>query len=199
MTCTVPSKYVAEIKRAATGTGLPYQICACQARVESGFNPNAVSPTGAQGFWQFEPGTWRTWGHGSPFNVNDATTAYIAFMRHLLKVFKGNVRNALAAYNAGEGNVPAGLPYADEIIRLAGSSQKTVTPPSGSPRTTAGQPSGSQPAGAAQSGVGAGVSNNAPVPSPLADDPSWWIDRSGEWLKTLAGTANFYANAIGRL
>lgn len=199
MTCTVPSKYVAEVKRAATGTGLPYQICACQAQVESGYNPNAVSPTGAQGFWQFEPGTWRTWGHGSPFNVHDATTAYIAFMRHLLKVFKGNVRNALAAYNAGEGNVPAGLPYADEIIRMAGSSQKTVTPPPGRPQKGAtGSPGGSQSTPVPPS-AGVGISNTAPVPSPLADDPSWWINRSGEWLKDLAGTANFYANAIGRL
>lgn len=177
MTCTVPSQYAAEVKRASIGTGLPYQICACQAYVESGFQPNVVSPTGAQGFWQFEPGTWRDWGHGSPFNVHDATTAYIALMRSLLREFQGSIRNALAAYNAGPGNIAAGIPYADEIIRMAGSSQVIIT----------------------TSYVTPAVVNTAPVPSPVADDPSWWINRSGQWLKDLAGTANFYANAIGRL
>lgn len=177
MTVVVPGAYIAEVKRAATGTGLPYQVCACQAYVESGFNPNAVSPTGAQGFWQFEPGTFASYGHGDPFNVDDETTAYINFMRVLLREFGGNIRNALAAYNAGPGNVPAGLPYADEILRMAGSSQALVP---------------NVPAGSV-------VVNTAPVPNATSDDPSWWINRSGEWLKTLASTANFYANAIGRL
>lgn len=177
MTVVVPAQYAAEVKRASVGTGLPYQVCACQAYVESGFHPNAVSPTGAQGFWQFEPGTWRSWGHGSPFSVHDATTAYIAFMRSLLREFQGNIRNALAAYNAGPGNVPAGLPYADEIIRMAGSPVAIVTSAVTAPA----------------------VVNTAPVPTPVADDPSWWINRSGQWLKDLAGTTNFYAQAIGRL
>jgi soluble lytic murein transglycosylase-like protein len=177
MTVVVPAQYVAEVKRAASGTGLPYQVCACQAYVESGFNPNAVSPTNAQGFWQFEPGTFKSYGKGSPFNVHDETSAYINFMRSLLHEFNGNIRNALAAYNAGPGNVPAGLPYADEILRMAGSSQAIVT----------------------QTNTTSVVVNTAPVPTPTADDPSWWINRSGQWLKDVAGTANFYANAIGRL
>lgn len=177
MTVIVPGKYIAVIQRAAKGTGLAYQICAAQAYVESGFRPDVVSSAGAEGFWQFLPGTFRSYGKGSPFNVDDATGAYINFMRYLLRYTHGNVRNALAAYNAGPGNIPAGIPYADEILRLAGSSQSVAV----TPVTTT------------------SVVVNSPIPAPTDDDPSWWINRSGQWLKDLAGTCNFYANAIGRL
>jgi len=177
MPVVVPAQYVATIKRAANGVGLPYQICAAQAYVESGFNPKAVSPTGAQGFWQFEPGTFKSYGKGSPFNVSDETGAYINFMNFLLRDTGKNVRNALAAYNAGPGNIPAGLGYADDILNLAGSPQAIIA--SGN-TTSVAIPSG-------------------PAPSPTDDDASWWIKESGQHFKDLAGTCNRYALANGRL
>lgn len=120
MTVYVPSNVVRYIQQASDQTGLSYQICACQCSEESGFNQYAVSPTGAQGPWQFEPSTWASWGHGSPFDWQDSTNAYVAFMHYLI-VWSGDVvRMALAAYNAGQGNWQAGLGYADIIINCAG-------------------------------------------------------------------------------
>lgn len=109
------------IKWAAGVVGIPCAVVATQINEESGGNPQAVSPTGAQGVAQFEPGTWRGTGcNGSPFTVNDAMKCYAKLMYQLVTQFHGNVRDALAAYNAGPGNLQAGYGYADTILAQAG-------------------------------------------------------------------------------
>jgi len=120
-TVAIPAKYQALVAKAHAQTGLPESIIAAQLRLESGWNPNAVSPTGAKGIAQFEPGTWSGL-HcaGSPFNPSDAITCYIKLIRQLITRFHGNVRDVLAAYNAGPGNLQAGYGYADEIMGTAG-------------------------------------------------------------------------------
>lgn len=116
----VPSFAVPYIKRASQGTGIGFATVACQVNEESGFNANAVSPTGAQGPYQFEPGTWRSYSNGNPFNWADSTEAYIKYMNDLLRMFNQSVFNALAAYNAGPGNIQAGFGYATVILQCAG-------------------------------------------------------------------------------
>jgi hypothetical protein len=108
---------------AAGVIGVPCAVVSKQITLESGGSLGAVSPTGAQGPAQFEPGTWQSQGcSGSPFNANDAMKCYAQFMYQLVKQFHGNVRDALAAYNAGPGNLPAGYGYADSILGAAGQS-----------------------------------------------------------------------------
>ena len=59
----VPSDYEALIRRAAqTCPGVTAPLLAAQLDAESGWNPNAVSPVGAQGLAQFMPGTWTSEG-----------------------------------------------------------------------------------------------------------------------------------------
>lgn len=115
----VPSNWVSWVTKAANGTGLPYKIVAAQISIESGFNPSAVSPAGAEGVAQFLPSTFVSYSSGSPFNPDDALRAYINFMNALLRQFNQNVFNALAAYNAGPGNIQAGFGYAQMIFNLA--------------------------------------------------------------------------------
>lgn len=174
MTVNVPRNYILLVKYASIHTGLPYQVVACQANLESGFNANAVSPAGAEGWLQFLPSTFAEYGHGSPFNPQDEMYAYVNFMNQLLRDFGGNVRYALAAYNAGPGNVRAGLGYADTILSCAGSSNVINVKP---------QP-GSKP-----SGVG-------PSPSSQGDDWSWWVGESSIHFSTLGNRASVYGNAI---
>lgn len=126
MTTYIPAKYLDLVRAAAKASGLTVAIVAAQINEESGFNPNAVSPTNAQGIAQFEPGTWVTWGHGSPFDPVDAFPAYAAFMHYLLGLFGGSVRDALAGYNAGPGNIQAGMGYADTILAAAGAGYGTT-------------------------------------------------------------------------
>lgn len=122
MTVSVPSKYKDYVAHAASVLGLPEQLVAEQIGLESSFNPRAKSPAGAEGIAQFMPGTFAKYGPkgGSPYNVADAFKAYEAYMGELLKEEGGSIRNALAAYNAGPGNLSAGYTYANMIMQRAG-------------------------------------------------------------------------------
>ena len=121
----------AQIFAAADRYGIDRGVALAQMRQESGCNPNAVSPQGAQGIAQFIPGTWSAYGSGSPFDVSAALDAWGSYMRHLLDTFSGDYSLALAGYHSGEGNAqaalnnPAGNPrtnnYVNSIIGAQGS------------------------------------------------------------------------------
>jgi soluble lytic murein transglycosylase-like protein len=117
-----PSSVAGYIQQAAQGTGLSESVVAAQVRVESDYQSGAISPAGAEGAYQFMPSTWATLGFpaGQEFNWATSTHAYISFMRLLLTWSGGNVRQALAAYNAGQANWQAGLGYADQVLSMAG-------------------------------------------------------------------------------
>jgi len=125
--------------------GVPPAVVSAQINEESGGDPSAVSPTGAQGVAQFEPGTWSGEGcAGSPYNVNDAMRCYAKYMYQLVQQFHGNVRDALAAYNAGPGNLSAGYGYADTILSASGQPQGSVAS-GGSGQPGTGQPGTATP------------------------------------------------------
>jgi len=112
------------INWAAGVIGIDPSIVAAQINEESGGDPSALSPTGARGVAQFEPGTWAGEGcAGSPNDVNAAMTCYAKYMYSLLQQEHGSIRDALAAYNAGPGNLSAGYGYADTILANAGQPQ----------------------------------------------------------------------------
>jgi hypothetical protein len=100
----VPSRFAAAIGAAAQRWNVSAALLAAQLYAESGFNPFAVSPAGAQGIAQFTPGTARAYGLADPFDATRAIDAQGHLMRDLLRQF-GGVPLALAAYNAGPGAV----------------------------------------------------------------------------------------------
>ena len=116
----IPPRYRGLVMAAARASGLPVKIVATQIDYESAWDPTVTSSAGAEGIAQFEPSAWATYGHGSPYNPRDAFVAYAKYMGALLHQYKGNVRDSLAAYNAGPGNLAAGYPYADTILSGAG-------------------------------------------------------------------------------
>lgn len=177
MTVNVPANYVLLVKYASIHTGMPYQVVACQANAESGFQANVVSSAGAEGWLQFLPSTFASYGTGSPFNPQDATYAYVNFMNVLLRWSGGSVRKALAAYNAGQGNWQAGLGYADGILSCAGSASVINVKP--------------QP-GSKSSGLG-------PAPGTEGDDWSWYVGRAATSMDKLSRQADTYAIALRRL
>jgi hypothetical protein len=95
--------YAATFAAAAQRNGLPPALLAAVAKVESNFDPNAVSPAGARGLMQFMPGTARDYGI-DPMNPAQAIDGAARKLAADLKTF-GSVSLALAAYNAGPGAV----------------------------------------------------------------------------------------------
>lgn len=63
------------------------------------------SPAGAEGPFQFMPGTSKEFGLKNPYDFNESSDAASRKMQGLLKRYKGNVEMALSAYNWGEGNL----------------------------------------------------------------------------------------------
>jgi len=96
----VPPAYAGTIARAASRWNVAAALLAAQLYAESGFNPAAVSRSGARGIAQFMPGTARTYGLADPFDAGASVDAQAHLMRDLLRRF-GSVSLALAAYNAG--------------------------------------------------------------------------------------------------
>lgn len=76
-----------------------------QMSQESSFQGKAASPKGARGLMQLMPTTAIRWGVKNIYNPKQNIEAGVRYMRWLLDEFGGDVKLALAAYNAGEGAV----------------------------------------------------------------------------------------------
>lgn len=100
----VPARYRASILSAAMKWGVSAALLSAQLMAESGFDPNAGSPAGAQGIAQFMPATAASYGLTNPFDPVQAIDAQAHLMSDLLRQF-GSPALALAAYNAGPGAV----------------------------------------------------------------------------------------------
>jgi hypothetical protein len=74
-------------------------------KAESDYNPRTVSHKGARGLMQLMPATAARFGVTNPFDPVANIYGGTRYLRWLLKTFDGNADLAVAAYNAGEGNV----------------------------------------------------------------------------------------------
>jgi len=102
---------------AAKSHGIEPELVQAVITAESGFNPNAISRAGASGLMQLMPDTARRYGVQNIFDPVENIHGGVRYLRDLLAMFKGDMRLALAGYNAGENaviragnNIP---PYAE--------------------------------------------------------------------------------------
>jgi soluble lytic murein transglycosylase-like protein len=125
----VPPRFHDPIANAALRWNVPMNVLAAQLYAESGFNPFARSPAGAEGIAQFMPGTADAYGLENPLDPVEAIDAQAHLMSDLLRQFEGKVALALAGYNAGAGAVEryGGIPpfaetraYVTKILGLLG-------------------------------------------------------------------------------
>ena len=132
----VPAEFRGMVARAAGRWNVSAALLAGQLMAESGFDPYAGSPAGAQGIAQFIPATAAAYGLRDPFDPAEAIDAEAHLMSDLLRQF-GSPQLALAAYNAGPAPVEAcrcvpAIPetqaYVTRILALLGGTGAIATP-----------------------------------------------------------------------
>jgi soluble lytic murein transglycosylase len=123
------AEYADDIQNLSRLHGVPAALIESVIRTESAFDPTAVSPKGAGGLMQLMPQTAAALGVTNRFDPRENIGGGVRHLRYLLDRYHGNVRMALAAYNAGQAAVDAhrGVPpfsetraYVERVLRLAG-------------------------------------------------------------------------------
>jgi len=103
-------------------------------RVESGYDPKAVSSKGAVGLMQLIPATAQRFGVANPFDPKQNIEGGVNYLKYLLDMFGGDLNLSLAAYNAGEhtvqrsGGIPA-IPETQNYVRRVTSIYQTGDAP----------------------------------------------------------------------
>lgn len=92
------------IQTAALSNNVDHGLIKAIIHTESGFNPGALSKPGAQGLMQLMPATANMYGVVNAFNPTQNINAGTQHIKYLINRYK-DIELALAAYNAGEGNV----------------------------------------------------------------------------------------------
>ena len=101
----------------ASAFEVPVELVDAVIQVESGWNPYAVSRKGAAGLMQLMPATAARFGVRDRFNIEENIRGGVAYLAFLMKVFKGDLRLAVAAYQVGESQILwRGLAYSSREV-----------------------------------------------------------------------------------
>ncbi len=116
---SIHEKVVWSVRKAAAKYNLPIGLINAVIKAESDFQVDAVSSSGALGLMQLMPETANELGVREPFDIDQNIDAGSRYLKLMLTLFDGDLKKALAAYNAGPGTVRKykGMPPYSETIR----------------------------------------------------------------------------------
>src|SRR5260370_338371 len=101
----------------ASAFDVPVELVEAVIQVESGWNPYAVSRKGAAGLMQLMPATASRFGVPDRFNIEENIRGGVAYLAWLIRLFKGDLRLAVAAYQVGESQILSrGLAYSSREV-----------------------------------------------------------------------------------
>ena len=133
----IPASYVNIINSTCNRFGVDPSLVHAIVKVESDFNPFAVSRKGAMGLMQLMPQTANTMNVRNSFSPDENVEGGVKYLRYLLDRYEGNISLALAAYNAGEtavkkwGTIPPfkeTQDYVKKILHIYNGTGKTFAP-----------------------------------------------------------------------
>jgi soluble lytic murein transglycosylase-like protein len=132
------------VEQTASRHQIDPQLVHAIIKVESEYDPKAVSRKGAMGLMQLIPETAQRFGVANPFNPKENIEGGVSYLKHLLDLFRGDLFLSLAAYNAGEAAVQrfGGIPSFAETrnyVRKVTDIYQSASPQSGT------NPAGNQP------------------------------------------------------
>ena len=116
-------------KEASETYGVPENLLVAMAKQESNFQADATSSSGAMGIMQLMPATAEALGCENPYDARENIMAGAKYISQLLDRYNGDTSLALAAYNAGSGNVAkyGGIPpfaetqnYVEKVLGFMG-------------------------------------------------------------------------------
>jgi transglycosylase-like protein with SLT domain/uncharacterized protein DUF4124 len=134
---SIPRSYYEIINNACDRHGVDPALVHAIVKVESDFNPNAMSRKGAMGLMQLMPQTALDYNVRNSFNPGENIDGGVKYLRYLIDRYDGNLSLALAAYNSGETAVkkwgtippfPETQNYVQRILKLYNGSGSAITP-----------------------------------------------------------------------